>query len=333
MKKIIIIILFLSIVVVTIVADTPLMFQLKRDTYQSLRDRNQNIPLQQRLNLWFPNHFVIFLDGHYYLSTPRYNDIRSDFYIKYNIFNPGMAVIPDTTATFTPDAVILRNRETIPASGLTENEFYDIKNQLAWLTVLFRTLGSPVPELMLSQNDEVETYVIVNEYDTRQMVILPSFAETIKKLNQFYEGYTAYFRINEIIKMNNRLEFYGTMFLRDIQNNRTDFVDVRFHTNRQNQIDLVMFFIYRNVPHWGGAFPSSHVAIALTLTLLSFRYFKKFSWLLLINTIFLSISTVFCHYHYFIDVLAGYIFGIVMFALSEIFYLLFGERQKKYIDM
>ena|GEM_PF-2653522 len=247
MNKKILILLFLNILAVFMYSETPLMLQLRRHSYHSLEQRDHGLLLRERLNKWFPNHFVIYLDNHYYLSTPRYNDIRSDFYIKYNVFNPRMTVVPDTSATFTDDSIILRNNEIIPASGLTHKDFYDIKNQISWLTVLFRTLGSPVPELMLSYHDEVDTYVIVNEYNLRQKVILPSFAETIKKLNQFYEGYTAYFQMNEIVKMNSRLEFYGTVFLRDIANNRTDFIDVRFHTNRQNQIDLVMFFIYRDI--------------------------------------------------------------------------------------
>jgi len=223
------------------------MRQLNRDRYPSLRERDQNLTVSERLRKWFPNHFLIYLDNHYYLSTPRYNDFRSDFYIRHDVFNPRMSIVPDTTATFTENSIILRNNEIIPANGLTNHDFQDIKNQIAWLTVLFRTLGSPIPELMLTQHDQVDTWIIVNENNLRQKIILPSFAETITKLNQFYLGYTAYFQINEVIKMNSRLEFYGTLFLSDKANNQTDFVDVRFHTNRQNQIDLIMMFIYRDV--------------------------------------------------------------------------------------
>ena len=228
-------------------SETPLMRELNRDRYPSIGQRDQNLTVRDRLSKWFPNHFVIFLDSYYYVSTPRFNDIKSDFYIRYNVFNPRMSIMPDTTATFTENAIVLRNNEIIPANGLTYNDFYDIKNQIAWLTVLFRSLGSPLPELMITQRDEVDTWVIVNENDLRQRVILPSFAETILKLNLFYEGYTSYFQMNEIVKMNNRLEFYGTLFLKDRASSQTDFVDVRFHTNRQNQIDLIMFFIYRDV--------------------------------------------------------------------------------------
>jgi membrane-associated phospholipid phosphatase len=88
-------------------------------------------------------------------------------------------------------------------------------------------------------------------------------------------------------------------------------------TYRHGLFTHTMVFIYRMNDHWGGAFPSSHVAVSLTLTLISFRYFRKLAWLLVVNTIFLSISTVYCHYHYFVDVIFGYIIGFILFGISE----------------
>ena len=224
-----------------------LMPQLRHHATPSITHKDQNLSVREQLNKWFPNHFVIFLDNHYYLSTPRHRDIRSDFYVKYDIFNPRMTITPDTTAIYTENAITLRTNEVIPVNGLSNNDIQDIKNQIAWLTVLFRSLGTPVPELMLSFYDEVETYVIVNELNLRQKVILPSFTETMKKLNHFYQGYTSYFQMNEIIKINSRIEFYGTMYLWNNSSKKTDFMDVRFHTNRQTEIDLIMFFIYRDI--------------------------------------------------------------------------------------
>ena len=104
-------------------------------------------------------------------------------------------------------------------------------------------------------------------------------------------------------------------------------------TYRHGLFTHIMVFVYKSAPHWGAAFPSSHVAVALTITLVSFRFFKSFSILLLVNTFFLSISTVFCHYHYFVDVVAGIMFGLLMFFISEIIYAIFGFKQEKYIDI
>jgi len=80
----------------------------------------------------------------------------------------------------------------------------------------------------------------------------------------------------------------------------------------------IMAFIYQRNDHWGAAFPSSHVAIALTLFLVSYKYIKGFALIILIHVILLAISTVFCHYHYAVDVIVGLIYGFIMYGISEI---------------
>jgi membrane-associated phospholipid phosphatase len=103
-------------------------------------------------------------------------------------------------------------------------------------------------------------------------------------------------------------------------------------TYRHGLFTHIMVYIYRASTHFGGAFPSSHVAVSLTISLLSFRYFRGLAFLLLVVTFFLSISTVFCHYHYFVDAVAGVIWGVVMFGLSELVYAIIGVKKAKYID-
>lgn len=104
-------------------------------------------------------------------------------------------------------------------------------------------------------------------------------------------------------------------------------------TYRHGLFTHIMVYIYRGTTHFGGAFPSSHVAVALTISLLSIRYFRVISWILIINTFFLAISTVFCHYHYFVDTLAGVVYGIIMFGVSEIIYSLKGMYNEKFIEL
>jgi hypothetical protein len=205
--------------------------------------------LIERLDRWFPYHSKLVLGEHYYLTAPYYRGLRADFFVRYDPFSRNVFVEVDTSAIFTDNAIILRTGEVIPAHNLSHDDFIDMKNQIAWLTVLFRTLGTPIPEIMLGNYDEVETYVIVNEDSVRQKIILHSFKETIKKLNTFYEGSITYFNFNEIVKSNGRIEFFGTLFVRDKVNDVVDFVDVRFHTSRQNQINLIMFFIYRDIAY------------------------------------------------------------------------------------
>jgi membrane-associated phospholipid phosphatase len=92
-------------------------------------------------------------------------------------------------------------------------------------------------------------------------------------------------------------------------------------TYRYGLFTRIMAFIYNHTPHLGGAFPSSHVAIAIVVNLCAFDYNKKAGWVILPVVILLTISTVYCHYHYFIDTVFGIIYGIAFYYLGKKIYL------------
>jgi membrane-associated phospholipid phosphatase len=75
----------------------------------------------------------------------------------------------------------------------------------------------------------------------------------------------------------------------------------------------VMAYIYTHSPHLGGAFPSSHIAIALVLSLLVLEHFRKVGYVFIFITFFLAIATVYCHYHWFIDSVFGVLTGVLGF--------------------
>jgi len=83
----------------------------------------------------------------------------------------------------------------------------------------------------------------------------------------------------------------------------------------------LMALIYNGTKHWGGALPSSHVSVATAVTIASFRYSKLLGWLFLGVTALLSISIVYCHYHYFIDIPAGILFGLILYAAASKLYI------------
>jgi membrane-associated phospholipid phosphatase len=58
-------------------------------------------------------------------------------------------------------------------------------------------------------------------------------------------------------------------------------------------------------PHAGGAFPSSHVAVAVSIAISIYRHIPRINWFVVPVVILLCISTVYCHYHYLIDVFGG----------------------------
>ena len=87
----------------------------------------------------------------------------------------------------------------------------------------------------------------------------------------------------------------------------------------------IMAFIYITSDHWGSAFPSSHVAVTVAVNIAALQYFKKLGYYLLPLTILLSFSTIYCHYHYFIDTVFGLFYGVgFYFAGIAVF-----DRSKK----
>lgn len=73
----------------------------------------------------------------------------------------------------------------------------------------------------------------------------------------------------------------------------------------------IMALIYIYSAHLGGAFPSSHVGITIVLTIAALKYTKYMGYVFCVIAFFLSLATVYCHYHWFIDAVAGIFIGII----------------------
>ena len=82
----------------------------------------------------------------------------------------------------------------------------------------------------------------------------------------------------------------------------------------------LMAFIYRVFEAPGAALPSSHVAIALTTVFFSFRYLPRIRYPHLVVAILLCLSTIYCRYHYVIDVLAGIATAALLVPLANWLY-------------
>ncbi len=80
----------------------------------------------------------------------------------------------------------------------------------------------------------------------------------------------------------------------------------------------IMAYIYINSAHWGGAFPSSHVAVAVVLTIAALKYTRKMGYVFCVIAFFLALATVYCQYHWFIDAVAGVFTGIVGYYAANI---------------
>jgi membrane-associated phospholipid phosphatase len=86
---------------------------------------------------------------------------------------------------------------------------------------------------------------------------------------------------------------------------------------------LLMKLIYRNFEARSAAFPSSHVAIALTTLWFSWRYLRPIRWIHAFVVVLLCLSTVYCRYHYLVDVGAGILTAALLAPLGNWLYCYF----------
>jgi len=68
------------------------------------------------------------------------------------------------------------------------------------------------------------------------------------------------------------------------------------------------------------AFPSGHTGIALLVLFLSYIYARRLFWVLLIPILLLIIATVYCRYHYVVDVIGGIVLTVVTIIIGEVYY-------------
>jgi membrane-associated phospholipid phosphatase len=82
----------------------------------------------------------------------------------------------------------------------------------------------------------------------------------------------------------------------------------------------VILLIYRHLEAAGAAFPSSHVAVAICTAWFSFLYLRRIRYWHALTTALLCVSTVYCRYHYVVDVLAGILTAFLIVPIANWLY-------------
>ena len=90
----------------------------------------------------------------------------------------------------------------------------------------------------------------------------------------------------------------------------------------------IMAFIYEVFEAPGAALPSSHVAASICTVWFSFRYRLRIRFVHLVMVILLCFSTIYCRYHYVIDVLAGLATVAVLVPLGNRLFNRYHESQE-----
>jgi membrane-associated phospholipid phosphatase len=85
----------------------------------------------------------------------------------------------------------------------------------------------------------------------------------------------------------------------------------------------IMAWVYHTFEAPGAAFPSSHVAVAIGTVCFSFRYLRSIRWPHLVVVVLLCLATIYCRYHYVVDVVAGGLTAAVLVPLGNRLYFKF----------
>jgi membrane-associated phospholipid phosphatase len=89
----------------------------------------------------------------------------------------------------------------------------------------------------------------------------------------------------------------------------------------------IMKWMYRVFEAPGAALPSSHVAVALCTVYFSFRYLRPIRYAHLAVACLLCLSTIYCRYHYVVDVLAGLLAAAILVPLGNWLYFKFRKPE------
>jgi len=90
----------------------------------------------------------------------------------------------------------------------------------------------------------------------------------------------------------------------------------------------IMSVIHSSMQVIGAAFPSSHVAVSLTSLYFAWISFQRGRYVILVMVSLLCLSTVYCRYHYAVDVFGGIIVAAGLIPFGEWLYRRDGRRPR-----
>jgi membrane-associated phospholipid phosphatase len=79
----------------------------------------------------------------------------------------------------------------------------------------------------------------------------------------------------------------------------------------------VMDYLFKVGDLDGGAMPSSHVGLSVIVYLNTRKYLPAISMYVLVVMLLISIATIYCSYHYTVDVIVGYLTAYIFWIISN----------------
>jgi membrane-associated phospholipid phosphatase len=231
--------------------------------------------------------------------------------------------------------IIIRFKDSSRFMGI----FYDLVFPVLCVLVIFDSLGSLVHYVNPEDIDPILIrldYLIFNNHPTVMIerIMSPLLTDILQL------SYTTYYFIPIsfgilILRNNERKEFERVLFLillcfylSYLGYILFPALGPRFTINHLQTTELQGLIIAEPIQRLlnqiegikRDAFPSGHTAIAVLVLYLAYKFKKRFFFILLPIVTALVFSTVYCRYHYVVDVFAGFGLTLLTILLGEWYY-------------
>ena len=232
-------------------------------------------------------------------------------------------------------AIILRFKNQGRFLGL----FYDLVFPTICVLIVFDSLGRLVHYINPKDIDPLLIrldYLIFDSHPTIMLerIMSPLLTDILQLAYMTYYFIPISFAAILLLK-NQRQEYNRTLFLilfcfylSYLSYILMPALGPRFTISHLQNTDLQGLFIAGQIQKFlnqlegikRDAFPSGHTAIPLVVLYLAYRFNRRLFWIFLPIVLALIFSTVYCRYHYVVDIIGGFGLAILTILLGEILY-------------
>jgi len=181
-----------------------------------------------------------------YIDSGMFNDIfHSSIFTQFKKSEDGTDIYPLNDYQIEGNNIQLPSGESIPTSGLNQQDMNIMGERLPHLVYEHRALGSKLLNFLLIHAD-VPTTLVLNGAE-REIFDLPSYANLLLIISEYWQDYKVYFNMDEVTRVDGYIEMKGTLLGIPQNESKGDMAEVRFHLNKEFKLDLIMISLYIDV--------------------------------------------------------------------------------------
>jgi len=189
----------------------------------------------------FPHHSISNEQNLWILRIDKFEDkLSGEIYLKVETNSDMINIYPHNNLDL-ENKLLLIGSDRIDMSMLSETEISILANYLPQLIYEHRAIGSKLMNFLLI-HDEVTSTLIVRT-DKRELYETDSYSDILLLLNEYWQGRTIYFGIDNIKKMNGTIEFKGFLVALS-PDGSSDMAEIYFHLSKEFKIDIIMMILH-----------------------------------------------------------------------------------------